>query len=91
MPWEAAYAIGLSQRAIRTPAWFLRESTQDGETTHELFAKPDDRWEANEISSLCSGVVEMLAAELDRFAAAATSGQLAESPPLAEVLCDTWR
>jgi len=90
-PAQAAYAIGPAQRAIRTPAWFLRESQSDGQPRYELFAKPDDRWEANEIASLCTGAVEVLAAELDRFAAAAESCQLAESPPLAELLCDTWR
>lgn len=90
-PAQAAYAIGPTQRAIRTPAWFLRESQNDGEPHYELFAKPDDRWEANEIASLCTGAVEVLAAELDRFAVAAANNQLAESPPLAELLCDTWR
>jgi hypothetical protein len=88
---QAAYAFGSGERAIRTPAWFMREMKRDEETTHELFAKPDDRWEANEISSRCAGVVEMLATEMDRCAAAAASGQLAESPPLADLLCDTWR
>lgn len=88
---SAAHAIGPTQRAIRTPAWFLRESQTGGEPQYELFAKPDDRWEANEISSRCTDVVELLAAELDRFASAAAAGQLAESPPLAELLCDTWR
>jgi len=86
-----ACATGREQRAIRTPAWFLRESKQDGEPRYELFAKPDDRWEANEVSSRCSDVVELLAAELDRFAAAARDGRLAESAPLAEVLNEMWR
>lgn len=90
-PAQAAYAMGPAQRAIRTPAWFLRESQHDGQSQYELFAKPDDRWEANEIASRCTDVVEMLASELDRFAAAAASGQFAQSPPLAELLCDTWR
>jgi hypothetical protein len=88
---RAAFAIGVDQRAIRTPAWFLRESTNEGKPNHELFAKPDDRFEVNEISSRCGDVVELLAAELDRFAAAAASGELPESPQLAEVLYDTWR
>jgi hypothetical protein len=31
-------------------------------TTIELYAKPDDRWEANEVADRCPGVVdEMLA------------------------------
>ncbi len=86
-----ACALGRGQRAIRTPAWFLRESKRDGQRQYELFAKPDDRWEANEVSSRCGEVVELLAGELDRFEAAAREGRLAESAPLAEILCDVWR
>jgi Sulfatase len=70
------------QRAIRTSAWFLRE--ERGETTrHELFVKPDDRWEANEVSARCREEVELLAAELNCFEQAARLGQLSQSPPLA--------
>jgi len=88
---NVACAVGAEQRAIRTPAWFLREqSTGDG-LQRELFAKPDDRWEANEVSSRCGDIVELLAGELDRFQAAVREGRLSESPPLAELLCDVWR
>jgi hypothetical protein len=87
---NVACTMGRGQRAIRTPAWFMRESTE-GEVLRELFAKPDDRWEANEVSSRCGEVVGLLAAELDRFATAAGAGRLAESPPLAEILYDIWR
>jgi arylsulfatase A-like enzyme len=88
---NAAYAAAANQRAIRTPAWFLRESRASDEPRYELFAKPDDQWEANEVSSRCSDVVEMLAAQLAVFEKAAAGGQLAEIPPLAELLCDVWR
>jgi hypothetical protein len=88
---NVACAIGSRQRAIRTPAWFLRESQADESLLHELFAKPDDRWEANEVSSRCTSVVELLAAELDRFKAAAGERSLSESPPLADLLYDIWR
>ena len=88
---HAAVASGPAQRAIRTPAWFLREVRAAGEPGYELFAKPDDRFEANEVSSRCGEVVELLAAELDRFESAARAGRLAESAPLAELLCDLWR
>jgi len=86
-----ACSIGSGQRAIRTPAWFLREAKTDGPPRYELFAKPDDRWEANEVSSRCSEAVELLAVELERFEAAARNGELAQSPPLAEELCELWR
>lgn len=88
---EAVCAVGPRERVIRTPAWLLRESRAGDELQHELFAKPDDRWEANEVSSRCSEVVSLLAAELDRFEEAARAGKLAELAPLAEILCDVWR
>jgi hypothetical protein len=88
---QAAFALAANQRTIRTPAWFLRESRGDEQPAYELFAKPDDRFEANEIASRCGDVVEMLAAELDQFSTAATSGQVSKLPPLAEILYDTWR
>jgi arylsulfatase A-like enzyme len=88
---QIACAIGPGQRAIRTPAWFLRESLIEGERRHELFAKPDDRWEANEVSSRCGDVVELLAAQLDACEQAARAGELAPAAPLAEILADVWR
>jgi hypothetical protein len=88
---NVACAVGPAQRAIRTPAWFLREEATDDEPRRELFAKPDDRWEANEVSSRCTDITELLAAQLDHFKAAAREGRLSESPPLAEPLYDIWR
>jgi len=90
-PARIACSIGPRQRAIRTPAWFLREDRSDGSPRRELFAKPDDRWEANEVSSRCSDEVELLAAELDRFEEAARAGQLAQIAPLPPRLCELWR
>ncbi len=44
-----------AERAIRTPAWYLRTAGQP-----ELFAKPDDRWEVNNIANRCREEVECL-------------------------------
>ena len=68
-------------RAIRTPAWFLRTGEQP-----ELFAKPDDRWEVNDVASLCPEVVECLQDALAQFEAALPAGRTADLPPLADVL-----
>ena len=90
-PRQIACALAGNQRLIRTPAWLLRE-TRDQEQAHrELFAKPDDRWEANEIASRCHEVTALLASELDRFEQAARSRQLATLAPPPEVLLDVWR
>jgi hypothetical protein len=87
---EAAYVAGQDQQAIRTRAWFLRRFQSEGAWQHELFAKPDDRWESNEVASRCGDVVELLAAELDRFTASRGENASAVAS-LPEVLCDIWR
>jgi hypothetical protein len=88
---QIAVAKSAAERAIRTPAWLLRESqSSDGFPRSELFAKPDDRWEANEVASHCREVVELLSAAGDQYEQFA-AGQLPSLPPLAEILCDTRR
>jgi len=88
---QMAVATASGQRAIRTPAWLLRETQASGQTRRELFAKPDDRWEVNEISSRCGDIAEQLAAAADQFQQAAASGTFASLPPLAEILIDSRR
>lgn len=53
--------------AIRTAAWMLRRppTAADGISPPiELYAKPDDRWEANEIADRCPEVAERLLAAI---------------------------
>lgn len=45
--------------ALRTPAWLLR-SDATGEVHKELYLKPDDRWEVNNVADCCREVVEQL-------------------------------
>jgi hypothetical protein len=68
------------QRAIRTPAWYLRRAA-----VTELFAKPDDFWEVNNVAVRCPEVVECLEDALAQFAAA-LPGRAAELPALSDVL-----
>jgi hypothetical protein len=42
--------------AIRTADWLLVQSAE----RNELYAKPDDRWEFNDVSSRCPEVVDQL-------------------------------
>jgi arylsulfatase A-like enzyme len=58
-------------RAVRTADWYLRlprssaanpPSTSDAQP--ELYSKPDDRWDANEISGLCADVAAELVERL---------------------------
>lgn len=68
------------QRAIRTPAWLLRQPTGG---PGELYAKPSDRWEVNEIGKLCGDVVAGLEQALAELAEDSQTGEL---PPLADIL-----
>lgn len=61
------------QRAIRTPAWLLRESASG---LLELYAKPSDRWEVNEVANLCPHVVSGLQAAMDEMAQSVQGNQL---------------
>jgi len=69
------------QKAIRTPAWYLREHAEP-----ELFAKPDDRWEVNNVAARCPEVVECLRDALRQFEQTLPAGRAADLPPLADVL-----
>ena len=67
---DRACAVSDTCRALRTPAWYL---LCQGNLQPELFAKPDDRWEANEVSDRCREVLPELVAVLDEFHQAARS------------------
>jgi arylsulfatase A-like enzyme len=70
-----------AQRAIRTPAWHLRSALEG-----ELFAKPDDRWDVNNVAIRCREVVECLTDALDQYQQTIQSGFAADLPPLSDVL-----
>ena len=71
------------ERAIRTPAWLLRRASADacGSVPAKLYAKPDDRWEFNDVASRCPEVVESLDSELARFESCASSGDPLPTAP----------
>jgi hypothetical protein len=75
-------AIGReAERAIRTPAWHLRS----GEVP-ELFAKPDDYWEVNNVAPRCPEVVECLEDALAEFEQTLQAGRISDLPPLSDIL-----
>jgi arylsulfatase A-like enzyme len=66
---EALHAAGPhGARAIRTASWCLRSDGHFGERvagrSNELYVRPDDRWEANDVADLCPREVEELLARL---------------------------
>ena len=67
-PSPLAIAWSEHERALRTPAWFYREAGTGDDKQRELYGKPDDRWEVNEIAGRVSEVVaacETVLAELE--------------------------
>ena len=99
---DRACTVGpADQRYFSTPAWSLRISpsqhpteSQSGRAAEterevsraELFAKPDDWFEINEVSNRCPGIVEKMRSELHNFEAACTADSPASLAPLAEEL-----
>jgi len=74
---QIAATFGSSAGAVlRTPHWFFwdPQRTSAKENRPELFSKPDDRWESNDVSSRCPEIVEQLQQELARFQSACEKG-----------------
>jgi hypothetical protein len=67
---NVACAVGDNERAIRTPAWFMR---MIGEALPKLFAKPDDRNEVNDVADICPDVVDELVRVVEEFESAVES------------------
>ena len=65
---EQAVSVNGSHLAIRVPAWFL---CHDDAGQPHLYAKPDDRWEGNEVANRCQEVVEQLTEVQRAFQSAA--------------------
>ena len=66
-------AVGCDDaRAIRTDDWTLRRAAADAPA--QLFVRPDDRWEANDVSALCPEVVDDLEHRLAERTASMASG-----------------
>ncbi len=71
---RAASVLG-EERALRTPAWFLRVPGTGQADLHdglnacqpELFVKPEDYIEVNNVADRCPGVVEAMLQVLDAF------------------------
>lgn len=72
---DATISMSASARSIRTTAWCLREdfahnagdpTSNEASSVPELYVRPDDRWEANDVAKLCPEVVEELRAVISR-------------------------
>ncbi len=72
--------VSKHDRAIRTPAWHLRQPRTGAA---ELYAKPSDRWEVNEVSKILPDIVAGLQQALDELESAGPTTPLS---PLADPL-----
>ncbi len=79
---DRALSIHAEQLSIRTRAWFLQS---DGES-NRLYAKPDDRWEVNEIADRCQDIVVELEAAVHDFTLAVQGDEEPDLHPLSEIL-----
>lgn len=79
-----AFTVAAGQSAIRTPAWYYRfdPSTK----RDELYAKPDDRWEVNEVANLRSDIVALLRDAVAGARETLQAGDLSLLAPLADIL-----
>jgi arylsulfatase A-like enzyme len=79
---DRLYIVGQPpEQAIRTPAWYLRMAAEPA-----LYAKPDDRWEMNNVVDRCRDVVELLQQTAQRYREALVAGRTADLAPLEDVL-----
>ncbi|QDU97570.1 sulfatase-like hydrolase/transferase [Lignipirellula cremea] len=86
-PREMIVSAADEERLLRTPAWQIRKQPE----AVSLYAKPDDRWEVNDVAALLPADTDALTAALDRFELAAETGDLSTLPPLDERLLDPLR
>ncbi len=69
------------RRGLRTPAWFLTIGPK-----LELFGKPDDRWEVNDVAVRHSDVAEQLAMVLGEYEMGVSTDPLGGLSPLSDAL-----
>lgn len=82
---EAAFSVGNSEQAVRTPAWLLHV---DGESKKSLYAKPDDRWETNEVADRCGEVPDQLVSLIGEFEGLVNQDKLVNLRPLSRELVE---
>jgi len=69
------------QWGLRTPAWYLLHTAE----STQLYVKPDDRWEANDVAARCQRAIEALHPLADNYRAALANGTPADLAALDEV------
>jgi hypothetical protein len=73
--------VAEEEQGIRTRDWYLRHAERD-----ELFAKPDDRWEINEVADRGGEVPQLMVEALQQSAEVALTGKFGELQPISPEL-----
>ena len=85
----ACLGMDLEEFAIRTHRWHLilplEVDPDDPERTVELYHKPEDRWDQNNVAEQFPDLCDHLEVTLRRFAEATMTDRLDEVPPLREI------
>ncbi len=89
-PRDRVLSISPTERTLRTPAWHFREPLA-ADSLGELYAKPDDRYEINNVNSRCQSAAEGLSEQLEITTLAIVAGEDDLLAPLADELVDTYR
>ncbi|MDR1957716.1 MAG: hypothetical protein LBQ54_01490 [Planctomycetaceae bacterium] len=76
------------ESAIVTPSWFLRVPRHD--TAPELYVKPDDRWEVNDVSNRCDEIAGPLLRLLDARKEQLAQGILEHPVPISSTLRERY-
>jgi N-sulfoglucosamine sulfohydrolase len=65
------------ERAMVTPAWYFRQGSRP-----ELFLRPDDCWNANDVADRCPEIIEAMSSALSAYHRAMESDGRVAMPPL---------
>jgi hypothetical protein len=71
---------------MRTQHWFYRRSGAGDDQVRQLYAKPDDRWEVNEVSQRAAEIMEAFEGLTQWVAAQRDSPELPALPELPEII-----
>ncbi len=86
----ACLGMDVEEFAIRTHQWHLvlpiEADPDDPPRSVELYRKPEDRWDQNDVAAQYPEVAEHLELALRRFAEAVRRDAIAELPPLRDVV-----
>ena len=85
--WQRTVAISPDRgvAGLRTPAWYFR-CEREPTPSARLYAKPDDRWELNEVADRLPSVITAAKSDLNQFLELAATERLDRLPQLPETL-----